>query len=338
MRSKFDNKKGSMELLGIIALIALVSGGLIFGGVKFGLIGGGDKFQVSDDDMEGTAADDQARREQPQTQQVTADGNVIVQVQQDECQGLSAGRFTFNDLNEYQLALDPATTLLYYEGYQVGTKSADDASITNAVINEQIKGIAGNGSSTYFPKLVEFKAGCKDSTVSPKLCQATTATTTVFDENDNTNSDSADVALNANDQHTFRIKVKAPKYYCTQEYGSVAVCHYDATYVQRIEPDESTGVTSFAVPSWITDYDANKDSKIGFLLPGKVANGDSKEYKLDVFTTTSTPGEDNATIICSRLPMVYTAHPYTFQPLLGVSGFHNDNISIVADNFAMYSS
>ena len=62
MRSKFDNKKGSMELLGIIALIALVSGGLIFGGVKFGLIGGGDKFQVSDDDMEGTAADDQARR------------------------------------------------------------------------------------------------------------------------------------------------------------------------------------------------------------------------------------------------------------------------------------
>lgn len=261
------------------------------------------------------------------------------------CDGISSINLLADDKNALAIGTDPGTTLTIYEknGVAFSKTVADDATSTAVPVNSKLKILNANTlgahNKSYFATFDEIETDCVDMDYQPKLYEGGTPTITIVNDNGVTsNADSSAEAMDASSVYTPCMTVKAPADQSASEFGAAVVMAYDATYVQNIDSTDMGSSSEGWFESHLDNLSANHnpDQFEVFKWDGVLRDGDKVEICFDVETTSSTPGEDEAAIQLTWVPLNNDLNADTLEPIMAKMYDEDRNLINVTSATAVY--
>jgi len=211
---------------------------------------------------------------------------------------------------------------------------------------QDIRVLYNENSTTYYSVVFSGNTGCTDPyEVQAKAPLADTSVTSFVHNPDGTvNSDSNDLALGADDvqEVDFTYKASRDEYWGNPALSNenVITCEYDKTYVQKVD---IAGLRSAPTPGAFT-FTSNQsgsgndmDGEDSFYIPN-VGNGGEQKFSLEVDTTSSAPGEDEANVLCHAYDANYDIDQDTGAIISGVEDEDDNSLALASFTQWVYAS
>lgn len=247
------------------------------------------------------------------------------------CDGVASISQAYNDFDQYKIGTDPQTTLFILDGNRKGTAIADDSTGTLDVLSKY-NAIAGENSSTYFSKVVMVETKCSNEQTTEELSLAGAPTITVINSDGVTkNADGTAEALGADETTNFEVTVKSPANQCSALYGAKISIESDKTYsldvrVPTMPEANSPDALVFTTNQSGTGNDM--DSKKTFMYSGSLCDGEKLDFIVEMDTTSSAVGEDQANLKINWLPLDIDKNEDDYSVIIDVEDEDNNWITL----------